>query len=134
MSAANELQAAIFARLSGDAALAGLVAGGTITDRLTTPGARPALRFGAIESGDYSTASEPGEEHRLAIEVRGEEGGHKAVQAVAARLRALLHDQALTLPSHILVNLRHQTTRTRRDGETRGHRAELMFRAVTEPR
>ncbi|MFP5075731.1 DUF3168 domain-containing protein [Rhizobium sp. YIM 134829] len=134
MSAANELQAAIFAKLSGDATLTGLIGPGGITDRLTTPGPRPSLRFGPVESADYSTSTETGEEHRLTIEVRGEEGGHRSVQAVAARLRTLLHAQPLTLVTQTLVNLRHERTRTRRDGEVRGHRAELTFRAVTEPK
>ncbi|TCQ28913.1 DUF3168 domain-containing protein [Rhizobium sp. PP-CC-3G-465] len=133
MSAANALQAAVFAKLSGDAALLAVLGDGGIHDRLLERAEHPYLRLAGIESSDWSTASEPGEEHAMTIEVRGAEGGNRVVQEIAGRVRGLLHDAGLTLAGHHLVNLRHEGTRTARDGAARGHVAVMRFRAVTEP-
>ncbi|PYE28778.1 uncharacterized protein DUF3168 [Rhizobium sp. PP-CC-3A-592] len=133
MSAGNALQAAVFATLSGDAALLALLGDGGIHDRLLERAEHPYLRLAGIESSDWSTASEPGEEHAMTIEVRGAEGGNRVVQDIAGRVRALLHDAGLSLADHHLVNLRHEGTRTARDGAARGHVAVMRFRAVTEP-
>ncbi|PYE46239.1 uncharacterized protein DUF3168 [Rhizobium sp. PP-F2F-G20b] len=133
MSAGNALQAAVFAELSGDAALLAVLEDGGIHDRLLERAEHPYLRLAGIESSDWSTASEPGEEHAMTIEVRGAEGGNRVVQDIAGRVRALLHDAGLSLAGHHLVNLRHEGTRTARDGAARGHVAVMRFRAVTEP-
>ncbi|MCF3642634.1 DUF3168 domain-containing protein [Rhizobium sp. TRM95111] len=132
MSAASALQAAIFTRLSGDATLASLVGADGITDRLLAKPKLPLVVLRAIDSTDFSTASEPGEEHRVTIEVWSQAAGNREAQAIAARLGALLHDAALTLDGVHLVSLLHRSTAQRRDGKTRYHRAELLFRAVTE--
>ena len=133
MSAASALQKAIFERLSSDAALTALVGPGGITDRRLSQPAAPLLVIAGIDSVDHSTASEPGEQHTVLLEAWSEAAGHKTVQAIAAAVRAALHDAALTLDGHHLVFLLHLDTQLRRDGKSRFHRAEMRFRAVTEP-
>lgn len=133
MSAASALQKAIFARLSGDAALNALVGTTGITDRRLAEPASPLVVITGIDSTDHSTASEPGEEHTVTLEVWSEAAGHKQAQAIAAAVRTALHDAALVLDGHHLVLLLHRDTRLRRDGKSRFHRAEMRFRAVTEP-
>ncbi|OJF95897.1 DUF3168 domain-containing protein [Pararhizobium antarcticum] len=132
MSAAQALQAAIYARLSEDAVLTALIGTDGVHDRLLLRRDEPHVRFAGIETRDWSTASEPGEEHIVTLEVRSGEGGHRVTQAIAARLHALIDDAALPLSGAVLVNLRHQKTRFVRDAKARGHLAEMMFRAVTE--
>ena len=51
---------------------------------------------------------------------------------IAARVEALLHDAALTLDGHRLVNLRFEQAEARREAQGRFSRASLRFRAVTE--
>jgi len=133
MSAASALQKAIFARLSGDAALTAIVGVNGITDRRLSEPAAPLVVIAGIDSLDHSTASEPGEEHTVTLEAWSEAAGHRQVQAIAAAVRAALHDAALTLPGHHLVLLFHSDTQLRRDGKSRFHRADMRFRAVTEP-
>ena len=133
MSAASALQKAIFARLSGDAALTAIVGANGITDRRLTEPAAPLVVIAGIDSVDHSTASEPGEEHTVTLEAWSEAAGHRQVQAIAATVRAALHDAALTLPGHHLVLLFHCDTQLGRDGKSRFHRADMRFRAVTEP-
>jgi hypothetical protein len=45
----------------------------------------------------------------------------------------VLHDAALTLDDHALVNLRLELTETRRDADGITFHAAMRFRAVTEP-
>lgn len=133
MSAASSLQKAIFTRLSGDAALTTLVGATGITDRRLAAPASPLVVIAAIDSTDHSTATEPGEEHMVTLEAWSEAGGHRQVQVIAAAVRAALDDAALVLDGYHLVLLLHRDTRLRRDGKSRFHRAEMRFRAVTEP-
>lgn len=134
MSAAqNALFQAIYARLSSDSALTGLVGEDAIFDRLLPKAKLPAIVFGTCESQDWSTATEDGSEILLTIEIWSEAEGRRALQAVEAQVRALLHDGELTLDGFHLVNLTYRTTRTRRQPRTGLFLAEMRFRAVIEP-
>lgn len=132
MSAANALLAAIHTRLTGDADLADLIGPAGVRDRLLPRPALPCIVFGDMETRDYSTATEVGEEHRLTLEVWSDSEGRREADAIADRVQVLLHDAPLVLASHELVNLMHIRTRTRRQPKSRLFSAELQFRAVTE--
>lgn len=132
MSAASALQRAIFQHLTGDGALTLLLGPDGISDRLTYRQRLPRVVIAAIESRDLSTATEAGEEHVVTLHAWSGSGGHFEVQAIAARVRALLHDTGLALDGFNLVSLLHRSTRIARDGARPHHRAEMRFRAVTE--
>jgi hypothetical protein len=132
MSAANELLAAIHARLSGDAGLAALIGEDGIRDRLVAGRRLPCIVIGEMTSSDYSTASEAGEEHQLSLEIWCEAGGRRQAHEIVGIVYALLDDAALTLAGHHLVCLQHRLTRTRREAKTKLHAAEMRFTAVTE--
>jgi len=132
MSAANALLAAIHARLSSDEALTEMIGPDGIRDRLLARAALPSLVFGEMETRDYSTATEPGEEHRLTLEVWSDAEGRRQVEQIAQRVRLLLHDADLAVNGHVLVSVAHVSTRTRRQPKAKWFRAELQFRAVTE--
>ena len=91
MSAASALQKAIFARLSGDAALTALVGANGITDRRLAEPASPLVVIAGIDSTDHSTATEAGEAHMVTLEAWSEAAGHRQAQAIAAVVRAALH-------------------------------------------
>nr|CAD6608944.1 hypothetical protein RTCK_02137 [Rhizobium sp. TCK] len=133
MSAANALLAAIHVRLSSDAALVSLIGPDGIRDRLLPRPVLPALVIGEMETRDYSTATEAGEEHRLVLDVWSDAAGRREAEELAERVRVLLQDAALTLAGHALVSLAHERTRTRRQANAKLFLAELRFRAVTEP-
>ena len=132
MSAANALLAAIHARLSADPALAALVGPDGIRDRLLSRPALPCIVFGEVETRDYSTATELGQEHRLTLEVWSEAMGRREAGEIAERVRVLLHDAALVLDDAVLVSLSHERTRARRQVNSKLFLARLRFRAVTE--
>jgi len=132
MSAENALMKAVYARLASDAALMGQVGADGVRDRLLPRMRLPAIVFGEMETRDYSTATEPGAEHFWTIEVWGEGEGRRAAEVLAARVKLLLADAALTLEGAVLVNLLFQSSRSRREPKTKFSVIDLRFRAVTE--
>lgn len=131
MSAANALLQAIFARLTGDAALVALNPGG-IVDRLLPRAVLPCIVIGDLESRDYSTATEKAEEHFLSLQIWSDANGRKGAGEIAARVKNLLDDAALSIAGVSLVNLQLLSIRSRREAKTRNFVAEMRFRAVTE--
>lgn len=132
MTAADALLSAVYATLSADAALTAIVGADGVRDRLISTRKLPCIVVGTLETNDYSTATEPGEEHLLSLEIWSDAGGRRQIHAVAERIYALLHDARLALPGHHLVGLAHQRTESRRQPDTKLHVATLKFRAVTE--
>ncbi|ABS62533.1 gene transfer agent (GTA) orfg8 [Parvibaculum lavamentivorans DS-1] len=127
MNADLALQKAIYARLMGDEALTAL-AGGRIHDNVPGDTALPYIALGDNDMRDWPG----GAEHRLALHVFSRGGGRAEAKAIMGAANAALHDAALTLEGHALINLRFldATTRRERDGVT--WRGTIRFRAVTE--
>lgn len=132
MSAANELLQAIHAALAVEAPLTALVGADGIRDRLVAGRQLPCIVIAELLSSDYSTATEPGEEHVLTLQVWSDAAGQRQAQDIAAIVRSLLQDAALPLATRTLVNLQHIATKARREPKTRLFCAEIRFRAVTE--
>lgn len=134
MAAATiELQKAVFTALSGDAALIAALGGARIHDHAPAHVPFPYITFGRSASSDWSTASEDGAEHFFTIHVWSKEKGKTQAAAIMEMVRALLHDAALTLPGHVLVNLRQEFGEIRFDDDHDVHHGTMQFRAVTEP-
>jgi hypothetical protein len=131
-AAANDLLQAIHLQLRSAAALTVLIGQDGVRDRLVTGKRLPAVVIAELTTNDNSTATEPGEEHLLTLEVWSDADGQRAAQQIVGLVRALLHDADLPLPAHALVNLRHVSTRVRRQAKSRLFCAEMRFRAVTE--
>lgn len=125
----NALQKAIYEHLSADAELMGLLGSAGIFDRRLTERAMPYLVVAEIETRDFAPATE---EHLVTLEAWSDGEGRKAVQVIAARVRALLHEASLAFDGAALVNLMHRSTRVKRAAKTKAFVAEMTFRAVTE--
>ncbi len=133
--AAFALQKAVFAELSADAELAALV-GARIYDAAPRAAEFPYVAFGETAERDWGTGSGEGSEHRVTLHAWSRQRGKREALAIAERIVAALHDQALSLDGHLLVNLRREFGEVRRDddgGAEPTWRALLRFRAVTEP-
>lgn len=133
MSAGEALQEAVFATLSADATLQGLLGGAAVYDGAPRNATPPYVHLGEMAVRDWSTASEAGTEIVFAIVVWSRLPGRKEALAIAGRIEALLHDQALAVTGFRLVNLRHLATETARNDKPQGRRAVLRFRARLEP-
>ncbi len=127
------LQRAVHAALIGDADLTRLLGGGHVYDHIPRGSRYPYVTIAQTSERDWSTGDEDGHEHTLTFHVWSDAAGGKQVQAIAAAIRARLHDQTLALAGYRLVNLRHELSETRREADGELMRGLMRFRAVTEP-
>lgn len=132
-SAAWALQKAIFAKLSGDAAVTAALGGARVYDDVPVRKEFPFVSFGPSIERDWSTAGSEGKELTLTLHAWSRAHGRLESDAVLEAVRAALHDAALTLDGHRLVNLRHEMTDVRRENDGETTHGLVRFRAVTEP-
>lgn len=126
------LQAAIFQRLSGDAALSALV-GGAIYDVVPAgplPGTHVSL--GPEEVRDRSDGSGSGAEHRLTVSVVSEAAGFQQAKTAAGIVADLLDGSAPSLVIGRVVSVRFLRARAYRVDAGKGRRIDLTFRARVE--
>jgi hypothetical protein len=132
-AASAALRAAVHDALVGDAALVSLLGGPKIYDEPPRAAAFPYVTLGEMRVADFSTGSEPGEEHQLTLHAWSRQGGHREAHLIAGQLLQALDDAALTLADHKLVNFRFALADIRREADGRTYHARVAFRAVTEP-
>lgn len=133
MSAALALRAAVRDRLLADAGVTAALGGARVFDHVPAGTPEPYVVLAAMESRDAGTATEPGEEHRFALDIWSRQGGLAETLEVVARITAALDDAELALQGHRLANLRWFATDARRSNDGRRRSASVRFRAVTEP-
>lgn len=126
------LQKAIYARLAADAPLTALVSA-RIHDNVPGDTDFPYLTLGETQLDDWSAGDVAGVEHRLVFNAYTRGGGRAEAKAIMGAVNAALHDAALTLEGHHLVNLRFLGAETRREADGATWRGTIRFRAVTEP-
>jgi hypothetical protein len=127
------LQQSVFATLTSDTPVLTLLGAPRIYDDVPQGAAYPYLTFGQSTLRDWSTGGEEGDEHILTLHVWSRAGGRKEAHAIMTALRDALHDQALTLDGHRLVNLRHEFSDARREPDGDTYHGIVRYRAVTEP-
>ncbi len=132
-SPAWELQKAIYGALVADTNLIALLGGPRIYDEVPRGAEFPYVTFGPHTARDWSTGTEIASEHLLVMRVWTKSGGEKDTHLILEAVRGALHNAALGLDGHRLVNLRHEMSDAMRgaDGET--HQGVARFRAVIEP-
>jgi hypothetical protein len=132
-SAGWELQKAVHAALAGDSALVALLGGARIYDDVPRGAEFPYITFGPATVRDWSTGTETAAEHLLSLHVWCRSAGERQVHLILEAVRAALHDAALTLAGHRLVNLRHEISDASRQSDGETYHGLIRFRAVTEP-
>ncbi len=110
-----------------------VLGGPKIYDEPPRAAAFPYVTLGEARIADFSTGSEPGEEHQLTLHAWSRQGGHKEAHAITGVLLQALDDAPLTLTDHQLVNFRFSVADVRREADGRTYHALVRFRAVTEP-
>jgi hypothetical protein len=129
---ALELQKAIFAALTGDAATAALI-GERVFDHAPADVPFPYVSFGRTSIYDWSTGTESGTEQLFTLHVWSKARGKAETLRVMERAQTVLDDAALSLDGHSLVNLRLEFSEVRYDDDISVYHGLLRFRAVTEP-
>lgn len=132
-SAGWALQKAVHAALTADAVLVGLLGGPQVFDDVPQQTAFPYVTLGQSTERDWSTATEDGAEHVLTLHVWSKRAGRKETREIMEAVRGALHDRALAVGGHRLVNLRHEFSEARRDADGETYHGIVRYRAVTEP-
>ena len=132
-SASWALQKSIHARLVADAAVVAALGGQRVYDDVPRSGAFPIVTFGITTERDWSTATDGGSEHIVTLHVWSRAAGRHEADGIIAAIRAALHDQALALAGHRLINLRQELAEVRRDPDGETFHGIVRLRAVTEP-
>ena len=132
-SASAALRAAIHDALTADGALTALLGGPKVFDEVPRGAAFPYVTLGEARVTDFSTGTEPGEEHQITLHAWSRQGGHREAHLISGALLQALDDAPLALTDHRLVNLRFATADVRRETDGRTYHALVRFRAMTEP-
>lgn len=132
-SAALALRAAVVQRLASDATLATLIGAARVYDEPPRAALPPYVVLAMVESSDVSGDLAPAAEHRLTLEVWSRQGGLAEALKAANRVVDRLDGADLALDGWRLVDLAWRSTRAERMDAAGLRRAELAFRAVTEP-
>ena len=133
-SASLALQSAVVAALTANIDLTTATGGvARIYDDVPPSTPYPYLSIGQTIERDWSTGTDDGREHTFTLHVWSRTPGRRQVHEIASLVRATLHQAALPLSNHRLINLRHEFTEARREPDNETYRALIRFRAVTEP-
>ncbi len=127
------LQKSIYAALAADSNVLGLLGAPRIFDDVPQTSAFPYLTLGQSTLRDWSTGTEPGDEHLLTLHVWSRAEGRREVHELMTALQVALHDRVLALEGHRLVNLRHEYSDARREADGETYHGIVRLRAVTEP-
>ncbi len=134
MNASWALQQAIFAALCASSAVKAMVGNPPrVFDAPPRGTPFPYIVVGDDTQSDWSTATEPGSEHALAVHVWSCADGRKEAKLVADAVRDTLDGAALSVAGQALIDLRHLSTTLSREPDGETTHAVLRFRAVLEP-
>jgi Protein of unknown function (DUF3168) len=127
------LQTAVYGALTANAELTAELSGPHVYDHVPRKTPTPYVTFAQSVVRDWSAGSQAAHEHTFTLQIWASAAGRKKTAAIAEALRATLHDRALTLDGHHLVNLRHEFSEIRRAEDGEKINGIVRFRAVTEP-
>ncbi len=132
-SAGWALQKALFTHLSADSNVTGVLGGAKIYDDVPRDATFPYVTFGESVVRDWSTGSDEGFEHVVTLHAWSRANGRRESHEIVGALRSSLHDQALAVEGHRLINLRHEFSEARREADGETYHGIVRYRAVTEP-
>lgn len=129
------LQAAVYGRLTGDPALAGLI-GGRVHDgplkAAPEEGAPDYVTLGEESVRANGTKTSRGAVHDFTVTVHSGRDGFAAVKRIAGAICACLVDAPLELEAGRLVGLRFLQAKAERGPAPEKRRVALRFRAVVD--
>ena len=133
LSASWDLQQSVYNFLINDGVLTSQLGGQSVYDDAPQRAAYPYITFGQSQVRDWSTGSDTGKEHIITLHVWSKAGGKRETHEIIDTLCQGLHDNALTLVDHQLVNLRCEFSEARRTPDGEKIHGIVRYRAVTEP-
>lgn len=126
------LRKGIFARLSNDATLAGLLGGARIYDEPPRGEASPCILLSEGTVKDFSSASVRGHEHQMTLSIWSTVPGTREAFEIADAAVSALESMGATLDGHRLINLVALSTEVKREPDRQRVRGTIRLRALTE--
>jgi len=130
--AAIALRAALRNVLLTNASLVQRLAGPRVYDEAPAGAEMPYICFADVRTRDWSTNTDSGAEHTLAIDVWTRHHGVQEALEISEMMALALAAGTPAPIGHHLVSLQQRNIETRREHGGRHARARLTFRAVTE--
>lgn len=127
----SPLQAALHARLTADAQLAGLI-GRRVYDDVPEDARFPYVSLGEdfeLPDDDHGGL---GAEVTVTLHVWSKYRGWAEALAVAGRIQALLHRQPLTVAGRRVISVKHEQTSKLRDPDPTIRHVPIRLRIITE--
>lgn len=107
-SALNDVQKAIYAKLTGDTTLTGMITGVFDYSPDNTP--FPQVIIGQFMESRWNTFGRAGKNLVATLHVFSDKKGNKEAFTIVDRLNELLDDVTLTLDNHAMVSLQYEDT------------------------
>jgi len=127
------LQQAVYAALTGDATLQGLLgAPARVFDHVPADTAFPYLVLGEAASAPFDAKTEDGMAQTLTIHTWSRYRGLKETKEIMAAVAAALDDRSLSLAGHALVLLRFEFGATFLDADGLTRHGVQRFHALTQ--
>ncbi|MFK4824091.1 DUF3168 domain-containing protein [Paenochrobactrum sp. BZR 588] len=133
MSASISLQKAIYDLLRNDADVSAKLGTNRILDHVPPTTGFPYITLGSSVVYDWSTDSEPGQEHLISLHIWAQSSGRKFVLEVIELIAQKLDHGTLELIGHVLVNLNLQEISAQNSDRRNAYQGIMRYRAVTEP-
>jgi len=128
------LQTGLYERLVSDVQLKALVGDPPrIYDHVPQGTVFPYITIGDIQTTDWSTSTENGEDHRIIVHSFSRYKGRKEAREIEKRIYELLHDGDLSMTEHTLIRMRFLVSDILLDADGRTYHGLARFQAITEP-
>ncbi|MEO9341127.1 DUF3168 domain-containing protein [Mesorhizobium sp. SB112] len=134
MSAAADLQKAIFDCMETDEALIAALGGSRIFDHVPVNAQFPYISFGRTSMYDWSTSTEHGSEQFFTLHIWSKDKGKRQALDILELAKSRLETAALEPAAHHLVNLIFDFAEVRQNEDLSLYHGLLRYRAVLEPR
>lgn len=129
MTAMNNVQAAIHAKLTDDAALRGMVNG--IFDAVPSGTAFPYIKLGEATESPFNTFDRKGKDNTFTVHIWSDYEGNKQALEILDRVNVLLDYEPLDVPGMGLVYCRYETATTIEEPNEIRH-VPARYRVVTQ--
>lgn len=124
------LQQSIYAKLTGDSTLMGLIEG--VFDRPPQGGNFPYITLGESLITDRSTKATTGTEHLVTLHVWSREGGRTETAIIMERVYVLLHHATLVVTGQIFILSRFASSKLLLEEDGFTYHGSMQFQILLE--
>lgn len=130
-----DVQAGIFARLTGTGAVTGLLAGGAagVLDHVPEGTAFPYVVIGEATSNPLDSQGSSGNDVTVTIHTYSRGIGMKEAKSIMAAVDAALHDASFAVPNQILILCQRLESQAVLESDGKTRHGIQHFQVITEP-